>query len=113
MSQLPSTQYNIPYNDPNDVGTIPYNSAAHQVASALSQPSDHPFFPSSLLSNILSQSQDTNSIGNTSRNTETYERELQQMQNLGFFNRDLNIVYLQRSRGNVQDAINLLLDLGE
>ena len=77
MSQLPSTQYNIPYNDPNDVGTIPYNNAAHQASS------------------------------------ETYERELQQMQNLGFLNRDLNIVYLQRSRGNVQDAINFLLDLGE
>ena len=109
MSQPPPTQYNIPYNDPNDVGTIPYNDAANHAPSApLPQQSAHPSFPSSLLSEILSQSHTTNAS-----RTETYERELQQMQNLGFLNRDLNLVYLQRSSGNVQDAINFLLDLGE
>ena len=38
-----------------------------------------------------------------------YSKELQIMKELGYCNEDSNIIYLKKTNGNVQNAINLLL----
>ena len=77
----------IPYNDPNEDGTIPYNDPNTWNP----MPAEHAQIPAPL--------------------SEVFSKQLVAMQDAGFHDQQLNIQCLLRTRGNVNEAVSMIMDL--
>lgn len=80
---------NIEYNDLSDLpGTVPYN---------------YEYEPFILRQRQLTQVRQINY-------EELYKTQLKEMENLGFRDREHNLLCLRRAKGNLNNAVSLLFD---
>ena len=89
MGDSSEKNFNIEYNDLSDMtGTVPFN---------------YEYEPFILRQRQLAQARQINY-------EELYKTQLKEMENLGFRDREHNLLCLRRARGNLNNAVSLLFD---
>tara|TARA_Y100001970_G_C13702654_1_gene587947 strand:+ start:59 stop:346 length:288 start_codon:yes stop_codon:yes gene_type:complete len=93
MSGLSDNNSNIEYNDLSDLpGTVPFNYEYEPFVLRQRQ-----------LAQVITQPLQINY-------EELYKTQLEKMEELGFRDREHNIICLRRAKGNLNNALSLLFD---